>query len=282
MIKLKTSIIWKITKDELQKIVNESSSNKEILCKLGLQFTSGGNFNTLKKRFIEDDINLNILKENRKKLIKNSNKKPIEYYLKENTEIGSNNLKIKILKERLLQNKCDICKIKPEWNNMILKLQLDHINGNKYDNRIENLRLLCPNCHSQTETFAGKKTKIDKEIINNISKIKYNYDLKDLSLLQLKKEKILCKNCDNEITGRGKHNYCKKCVVKFRDIKKDLVYSRKVEWPSKEILEQEIKTIPFTTLGKKYGVSDNTIRKWCKKYEIDIFNRKFALKQKLC
>jgi hypothetical protein len=53
-------------------------------------------------------------------------------------------------------NECGVCGIKPEWNNKPLVLVPDHKNGDSKDNRPENLELLCPNCHSQTETFAGR------------------------------------------------------------------------------------------------------------------------------
>jgi len=56
----------------------------------------------------------------------------------------------------LLEYKCSICGINT-WLNKPLTLQLDHINGDNRDNRIEILRLLCPNCHSQTDNFCGKK-----------------------------------------------------------------------------------------------------------------------------
>lgn len=62
-----------------------------------------------------------------------------------------------ILREGLLEAKCyeEGCGL-TEWRGKPISLQLDHINGDNFDHRIENLRLLCPNCHSQTETFAGK------------------------------------------------------------------------------------------------------------------------------
>ena len=54
---------------------------------------------------------------------------------------------------------CSICNLLPEWQGKFLSLQVDHINGINNDNRSENVRLICPNCHSQTDTFAGKKNK---------------------------------------------------------------------------------------------------------------------------
>ena len=67
-------------------------------------------------------------------------------------------LKNRILKEGLLENKCAICGIK-EWNNKQLNLELDHIDGNRVNHELINLRLLCPNCHSQTDTYRSKNKK---------------------------------------------------------------------------------------------------------------------------
>lgn len=66
-------------------------------------------------------------------------------------------LKIRLLREKLLEARCyaEDCGL-TEWKGRPISLQLDHVNGNNYDHRLENIRLLCPNCHSQTETFAGK------------------------------------------------------------------------------------------------------------------------------
>ena len=65
-------------------------------------------------------------------------------------------LKIRILNNKLLEYKCAICGNLGVWNDQKLSLQLDHINGIHTDNRIDNLRFLCPNCHSQTDTFSKR------------------------------------------------------------------------------------------------------------------------------
>jgi|SRR5690606_12597798 len=75
--------------------------------------------------------------------------------VKNSTYLWTANLKKKLLKDGYFDYRCSECGIS-EWNNKPLSLQLDHINGVNDDNRIENLRLLCPNCHSQTTTFAAK------------------------------------------------------------------------------------------------------------------------------
>jgi HNH endonuclease len=67
-------------------------------------------------------------------------------------------IKRRLLKAGKLQNRCDFCGLS-EWRGRPLSIQIDHINGIHDDHRLENLRMLCPNCHSQTETFAGRNVK---------------------------------------------------------------------------------------------------------------------------
>lgn len=80
-------------------------------------------------------------------------KKDIKDFLTENSSHINYHLKRRLIKEKLLKNVCCKCGQKPIWKKKKLVLQLDHIDRNRKNFKIENLRLLCPNCHSQTKTF---------------------------------------------------------------------------------------------------------------------------------
>lgn len=80
---------------------------------------------------------------------------PIADLLIAGTYRGRYNLKLRLIKEGLKENRCERCGL-TEWRGQRLTVALHHSNGDRHDNRLENLEFLCPNCHSQTETFAGR------------------------------------------------------------------------------------------------------------------------------
>lgn len=166
------------------------------------------------------------------------------------------------LKERatyVLGNKCACC----GYNKCIQALEFHHLNPEEKDfsfgansnrswidtrNEIQKCILVCANCHREIHyglidnsllksSFNEERAKEIDQLVNNIKTHKIYY----------------CKNCGVEV-WRG-NEYCPTCAAKMR---------RKVERPTREELKNLIRTKPFTQIAKQYGVSDNTIRKWCK------------------
>jgi DNA-binding CsgD family transcriptional regulator len=92
----------------------------------------------------------------REAILPRPNAIPISELFVANTYRGRFNLKLRLIKEGLKQNCCERCGLS-EWRGDALTLALHHVNGERTDNRLGNLQLLCPNCHSQTENFAGRR-----------------------------------------------------------------------------------------------------------------------------
>ncbi len=142
------------TKDIVQAAVSESFSMRSTLKKLGLT-DHGGNRNTVRKLLVEykiDTSHFSLVESNK---IKSSQYTSNEIFC-EQSEYARSSLAGAVRRYKVLDYKCVKCNNIGEWFSHKLNLTVDHINGNHKDNRIENLRYLCPNCHSLTDTFAGK------------------------------------------------------------------------------------------------------------------------------
>ena len=152
----RVSIIWKVSRETFTSVIASSRSYREALTRLGYSTGSAGNLNTLKKRIQEehiDDTHIKFKPRRSRKLI------PLANVLVENSTYQRRNLKRRLVLEGLLKHECCKCGNSGHWQGDKLVLQLDHENGINNDNRLSNLRLLCPNCHSQTKNFSGRNRK---------------------------------------------------------------------------------------------------------------------------
>jgi len=139
--------------DTFTEAVLSSTSLSDILKKMNLR-AAGGNFKTIKKYIKDLDIDIShfTTKEEYGKMLSGKNKKPIEFYLVESSINWSSHIKNRLYKEGLKERKCEKCGQDEMWNGERMSLIIDHINGKNDDCRLENLRIVCPNCNATLET----------------------------------------------------------------------------------------------------------------------------------
>ena len=214
------SKLYQFIPSELQKLLDESNGYADVLRKVGMN-PKGGNTYTLKKIIKELNLNESKMQLNRKKIYTNKTIPLTEVIIDNNhPNYSSSRLLKKLVDEKYKAYKCEMCGI-DEWMGKPLSLQLHHKDGNRSNNLLKNLCILCPNCHAQTDSYSGKNLK------------QYN---------KIKKENI------NK--------------------------NKKIPPISRKKLKQKIRTTSFSQIGKEFGVTDNTVRKWCKKYNLPHLARK--------
>lgn len=221
--------------EELKIVVENSTSIRQCLIKLNLNATGSAYYSikTKIKKLNLDTSHFLGQAHNRGKIF--GPKRDTQDYLSNKYPIGSSYLRRRLLKEQIFEYKCYKCNA-TKWLDGPIPLELHHINGNHLDNNLTNLILLCPNCHYYIEHQENKQKKNYK---TNIC--------------------IDCSKPCNKIAIR-----CKKCS----NIKNQ---SFRCKRPDKYILSDDIKNLKyFTKIGKKYNVSDNAVRKWCRTYNIPI------------
>lgn len=145
----------KYTKEMLQPIVDGSFHWAEVCRKLGIKPFTGAQSH-LKSRADVLGVDYSHFKgQGWSKGRSFPPRRPIEDYLAENSEIKSHSLKLRLIKEGLKSRACESCGLS-QWMGQPIPLELNHINGNHFDNRLDNLEILCPNCHALTPTNSGK------------------------------------------------------------------------------------------------------------------------------
>lgn len=222
------SLIDFLSNQELEDIVKSSVSYSECLRKIGYNSHSGSTL----KRFKEKVNELNISTSHFQNYIRPIPSKKEDVFI-ENASCSQKTLRKNFLKEDI-PYVCSICGQEPVWNNKKLTLILDHINGKNKDNRLNNLRWVCPNCNQQLETTGSRNQEKNYNKCIDCGK-------------KILKSSIRCRSCEE---NHRKENFKVENIV------------------SRIELKQLLRNSSFTDIGKKYGVSRTTVKRWCVSYNL--------------
>lgn len=240
--------IYKLSDEQFVKLLKNSSTISEVLFKLGYS-VKGNSWGFAKIRQRMSDLNLDgsVFK----------GKSPITKYgslhkvnasdiLKPNCKHARSVLRRYVIKNNLIPYRCAICGC-VEWQGRTLSLELDHINGINNDNRIENLRFLCPNCHSQTTTYGSRNQQ------RNDSEYEISDDLRDLIETEYRKRNnikqvsaalgIRRRVVNKVVSESGLKKSNQKYVIRYdKDWNEIARYGSLIETAKQLILNNEVKT----------------------------------------
>lgn len=243
------TIYDKYSKEDLEKAIEGSFTIAETLEKLGIEVRKGGyrKAHQLARRYgltlPRGQGSTQNPRARRKNRLTDE-----EFFVKDVYRSGVS------LRRRMLQAgfpyECESCELKGEWQGKPLTLDVDHKNGDNHDNRKENLRFLCPNCHRQTETYGSK---------NGAS-----YEHCQCGR-RLPRDKEVCNTCESGVNEA----VCPGCgAEKLRSsqtCRSCRVMPKKIEWESLDVIKEKVARMGFLPYANTIGVSDNAVRKHIKK-----------------
>jgi HNH endonuclease len=234
------------TEPQLRTAVRVSTCWSDVLRRLGLGL--GGNNNKTVRKYVDRwnvptdhfDPDAGRRRAGRIRL------QPLEEVLVEHSTYKRQSLKRRLYDEGLKMRACELCGQGEEWRGRRMALILDHVNGVSDDNRLENLQIVCPNCAATLDTHCGRKP--------------------------VSSEPRACLVCDEVFAPHyPQHRYCsRECVAAAaRDRQRGVPRpeTRKAERPPYDVLMAEIAARGYSAVGRRYGVSDNAVRKWVHWYE---------------
>jgi DNA-binding transcriptional regulator YdaS (Cro superfamily) len=228
------------TEEQVRVAVASSRSINEALRKLGLR-AAGHNYRTLGKLIARYAISTDHMDPNWVLRGRRQPKKipPVERILVTGSHYNRQHLKHRRYEDGLKQRRCELCGQDEVWRGRAMSLILDHINGIATDNRLQNLRIVRPNCNATLDTHCGRQNRLDIR-------------------------PRACLLCGREFTPKyPTHRYCSHtCGSHSKGSHEPKPETRKVLRPSYEQLMAELTATNFCAVARRYGVSDNAVRKW--------------------
>jgi hypothetical protein len=169
---------------------------------------------------------------------------PLEDVLVAGSTYQRRQLKQRLYDTGIKSRVCELCGQGEDWYGRRMALILDHINGVADDNRLENLRIVCPNCAATLDTHCGRANRRPLE-------------------------EQACQRCGTAFRPKSaRQHYCSRaCGMRWDRSGRPLPGARRVERPPYEQLVAEVAATNWSAVGRKYGVSDNAVRKWVRAYE---------------
>jgi hypothetical protein len=231
------------TEDEVREAVAGSVSLAAAMRLLGLR-PAGGNYKTLwclieHYRISTDHLDPNWVFRGPRP----TRTIPLEEILVEHSTYNRWRLKERLYREGIKQRVCELCGQGEMWHGRGMALILDHINGVGDENRITNLRVVCPNCTATFDTHCGRQNRV--EVTPRV-----------------------CQHCQREFWPKyHEQRYCSHPCGAHADRSSPHPERRNVQRPPYDVLIEETQRMGFSAVGRKYGVSDNAVRKWIRWHE---------------
>jgi hypothetical protein len=222
--------------EDLVREVKAHKSIANVLRALGLR-PSGGNYRAFAHHVARLGVDTSHFQGKKGRRAPPSTGRPLSEILVENSDYTNTGyLKRRLVRAKMLRYACAECN-RWKWRGQRLSLHLDHINGITTDNRLENLRLLCPNCHSLTTTYCRPKSTAPRPAPRHPPK---------------SVQKSKCLDCGEAIYYRSKR--CKPCAGLARA-------PTVIDWPPVDLLTQMVEETSYREVARRLGVSDNAVRK---------------------